>query len=123
MRDLFPAKRQALKRELQSKLAKAQSDEARAEWRRRIKAIDDLMHGGPVVDKPTATKPKTTTATSTRKLPTEAENLEAARVAVRNGWALTEGMRSALAKSKAGLSPAEFAALKSFPSARVPAGV
>jgi len=117
VKDSLPSRLEKLEATLvrEKKLATTATDKAFAERKLMIvrQRVNPLPPADPAAPIPQG-KPKPTT-TATRKLPTEAENLAAGRVAVAKGFMLTQGMRAAL--TNAGELP------KNFPTARVPAGV
>jgi hypothetical protein len=54
---MFPSQLRRTEKDLSAKLQKAQSPEARTEWQRRLVAVRLQLLGGPVEDKPKATRP------------------------------------------------------------------
>ena len=54
---LFPSRLKDLEKAFTLKLIKAQSPEAKAEWKKRLKIVQDRLLGGPVKDRPPQSKP------------------------------------------------------------------
>ena len=123
---LYPRELEKLSADLHKKRRLATTDDAKAEIAKRLAAIDEALYGlqtgGPDVPQ---VKPKPTTTATTKPKFTEAELLDGARKLVKLGKAhlLSTPGRAALLKSPAGLSPAEYEALKNFPTAPTRAGV
>jgi len=97
----FRSKILRTEKDLKAKLERAQSEEARFEWKRRLQAVRDALVGGPVQDQPA--KPKAGPARSAARAiqerqPTEEEILEGARYLVSSGKTnhLTNAQREAL---------------------------
>jgi len=100
---MFPSKLRRLQAELQNRLRGARSEEARREWQRRLKVVEERLLGGTVEDAP---KPKPVRAAPPPpEDPTPEQVLNSARFLMSIGKekSLTKCQRAAL--EEAGEAP------------------
>lgn len=99
LKGLFPSRLSRMRSDLELKAHKARNPDAKREYQRRVKLVEDELLGGPVPDEPVAPR-AARKAPAPEKPMTEAEVLQSARNAIQLGATmLTDGQRNALLKA------------------------
>jgi hypothetical protein len=110
---MFPRELEKLLADLRTQKRQSKSPAAQHSLAARIAAVCEALYGAAPEETPaTPAKPVKTTVTVTRKPLEGVALLESARAALRAG-VITNGQREALLHCKSGISPADFALLKS----------